>query len=86
MGRVIVSISLDGEVAETARALGLDMSRLAEATIMDAAKIERSRLWRIENEDAINAYAEEVAKVACHSFSFEASRVSLTWHSLISTA
>lgn len=62
MARVKVNLTLDGDVAETARALGLNMSRLAEAAIADAAKSERNRLWRIENEDAINAYAEEVAK------------------------
>ena len=62
MGRVKVNLTLDTDVAETARALGLNMSRLAEAAIADAAKSERNRLWRIENQDAINAYAEEVAK------------------------
>lgn len=62
MGRVKVNLTLDGDVAETARALGLNMSRLAEAAIADAAKIERNRLWRIENKDAIDAYAQEVAK------------------------
>jgi antitoxin CcdA len=36
------------------------MSRLAEAAIVEAAKIERNRLWRTENHQAINAYAEEV--------------------------
>ena len=62
MGRVKVNMTLDAEVAETARALGLNMSRLAEAAIIEAAKAERNRLWRTENRDAINAYAEEVAK------------------------
>lgn len=61
MGRVKVNLTLDGDVAETARALGLNMSRLAEAAISEAAKIERNRLWRMENAGAINAYAEEVA-------------------------
>ncbi len=62
MGRVKVNLTLDADVAEAARALGLNMSRLAEAAIADAAKSERNRLWRIENEDAINSYTEEVAK------------------------
>ncbi|WP_245708056.1 type II toxin-antitoxin system CcdA family antitoxin [Celeribacter baekdonensis] len=38
------------------------MSRLAEAAIVEAAKTERNRLWRAENQSAISAYAEEVAK------------------------
>lgn len=60
MGRVKVNLTLDSEVAETARALGLNMSRLAEAAIVAAAKAERNRLWRLENTAAISAYAEEV--------------------------
>ena len=62
MGRVKVNLTLDADVAETARSLGLNMSRLAEAAIVEAAKIERNRVWRAENQSAINAYAEEVAK------------------------
>lgn len=62
MGRVKVNLTLDAEVAQTARALGLNMSRLAEAAIVEAAKVERNRLWREANRPAIDAYAEEVAK------------------------
>lgn len=62
MGRVKVNLTLDAEVAETARSLGLNMSRLAEAAIIEAAKVERNRLWREANQSAINAYAEEIAK------------------------
>lgn len=62
MGRVKVNLTLDADVAETARSLGLNMSRLAEAAISEAAKLERNRRWREENSAAINAYADEVAK------------------------
>ncbi|MBI1220190.1 MAG: hypothetical protein GC186_16765 [Rhodobacteraceae bacterium] len=62
MGRVKVNLTLDAEVAEAARALGLNMSRLAEAAIAEAAKAERNRLWQRENQAAIAAYAEEVAR------------------------
>ena len=62
MGRVKVNLTLDSEVAETARALGLNMSRLAEAAIAEAAKVERNRLWREENRAAIATYADEVAQ------------------------
>lgn len=62
MGRVKVNLTLDAEVAEAARTLGLNMSRLAEAAIADAAKAERNRIWREENRAAINAYADEVAR------------------------
>ena len=62
MGRVKVNLTLDADVAETARALGLNMSRLAEAAIVEAAKAERNRLWRAENQTAIATYADEVAR------------------------
>jgi antitoxin CcdA len=61
MSRVKVNLTLDAEVAEAARALGLNMSRLAEAAISGAAKVERNRRWREENRSAIDAYAREVA-------------------------
>ena len=62
MARIKVNLTLDADVVATARALGLNMSRLAEAAIVEAAKTERNRLWRAENQSAISAYAEEVAK------------------------
>ena len=62
MGRVKVNLTLDADVAHTARSLGLNMSRLAEAAITEAAKVERNRLWRAENQAAITTYAEEIAQ------------------------
>ena len=60
MGRVKVNLTLEADVAETARALGLNMSRLAEAAIVEASKAERNRRWREENSEAIDQYALEV--------------------------
>lgn len=62
MGRIKVNLTLDAEVAETARALGLNMSRLAETAILAATKAERNRLWREENREALEAYGREVAE------------------------
>lgn len=62
MGRIKVNLTLDAEVAEAARALGLNMSRLAEKAIAEAARAERNRLWREETAAANAAYAEEVAR------------------------
>jgi antitoxin CcdA len=62
MRRVKVNLTLDADVTETARSLGLNMSRLAEAAIAEAAKEERNRLWREENAENIVAYAEEVER------------------------
>ncbi|WP_102227188.1 type II toxin-antitoxin system CcdA family antitoxin [Acidimangrovimonas sediminis] len=60
MGRVKVNLTLDADVAETARTLGLNMSRLAEAAIVEAARTERNRRWREENHQAIDRYTAEV--------------------------
>lgn len=61
MGRIKVNLTLEAEVAQSARELGLNMSRLAEAAIAEAAKAERNRLWREANAGALDAYAREVA-------------------------
>ena len=62
MRRAKVNLTLDADVTEAARSLSLNMSRLAEAAIIEAAKIERNRQWRAENPSAIHAYAEEVTE------------------------
>ncbi|HAT85509.1 type II toxin-antitoxin system CcdA family antitoxin [Cohaesibacter gelatinilyticus] len=58
--RAKVNLTLDSDVANEARELGLNMSRLAESAIAEAAKLERNRRWREENSDALDAYAREV--------------------------
>ncbi|WP_068298538.1 type II toxin-antitoxin system CcdA family antitoxin [Pararhodobacter sp. CCB-MM2] len=60
MARVKVNLTLDSEVAQSARALGLNMSRLAEAAIAEATRVERNRRWRRENAASLQAYAREV--------------------------
>lgn len=62
MGRIKVNLTLDAEVANAARSLGLNMSRLAEAAIVEAAKLEQNRRWREQNAAAIRRYAEEIEK------------------------
>ncbi len=61
MGRVKVNLTLDSDVVAMARDLGLNMSRLAEAAIAEAAKNERNKRWRAENKAAISQYADEIA-------------------------
>lgn len=38
------------------------MSRVAEAAIAEAARLERNRRWREENRQALEAYAREVER------------------------
>lgn len=60
MSRVKVNITMNSAVTNEARELGLNMSRLAEEAIVEAARIERNRRWREENQDALDRYAKEV--------------------------
>ena len=60
MARAKVNLTLDSKIANEARDLGLNMSRLAEAAIADAARIERNIRWREDNSEALDAYSVEV--------------------------
>jgi antitoxin CcdA len=62
VSRIKVNLTLDAEVTKAARELGLNMSRLAEEAIAQAAKAERNRLWREQNRAALEAYADEIAR------------------------
>jgi Post-segregation antitoxin CcdA. len=46
MGRIKVNLTIEAKVAQSARDLGLNMSRLAETAIAEAARQERNRQWR----------------------------------------
>lgn len=60
--RAKVNLSIDAAVSREARELGVNMSRVAEAAIAEAARVERNRRWREENRAALDAYAREVAR------------------------
>jgi antitoxin CcdA len=60
--RTKVNLSIEEAVAREARDLGINMSRVAEAAIAEAARTERNRRWREENRAALDAYAREVAR------------------------
>lgn len=62
MGKVKVNLTLDSDVAGAARTLGLNMSRLAETAIAEAARAERNRLWREETRAANAAYTNEITR------------------------
>ena len=38
------------------------MSRIAEAAISEAVRLERNRRWREENREALAAYAREIER------------------------
>ncbi|MEL7182498.1 MAG: type II toxin-antitoxin system CcdA family antitoxin [Pseudomonadota bacterium] len=62
MGRHKVNLTLDAALTEEARALGLNMSRLAETAIAEAARQERNRRWAEANRRALATYADEVER------------------------
>jgi antitoxin CcdA len=60
--RTKVNLTIDDAVAREARELGVDMSRVAEAAITEAARFERNRRWREANRAALDEYAREVER------------------------
>jgi antitoxin CcdA len=60
--KVKVNLSLDPSVAAEARALGVNMSRVAEDAVARVNKVERNRRWVQENRAALDAYTAEVER------------------------
>lgn len=60
--RAKVNLSIEADVTAEARDLGLNMSRLAEDAIRTAIRLEKNRRWVQENREALDAYAEEIAR------------------------
>jgi antitoxin CcdA len=60
--RTKVNLSIDDSVSREARKFGVDMSRVAEAAIAEATRLERNRRWKEENRDALDAYAREIER------------------------
>lgn len=55
------NLSLDAGLVSAARELNVNVSRAAEEGIERAIRVERERLWRLENAEAIehsNRYVE----------------------------
>jgi antitoxin CcdA len=61
IGRKPTNLSLESELVEEARRLGLNLSRAAEDGIRSAVRAEAARRWQEENREALlssNAYVE----------------------------
>ncbi|TPJ67330.1 MULTISPECIES: type II toxin-antitoxin system CcdA family antitoxin [unclassified Mesorhizobium] len=59
--RKSVNTSIDAQLINDAKALGINLSRAAEAGIAKAIAVEKTRRWQEENKEAIessNAYVE----------------------------
>jgi antitoxin CcdA len=56
IGRKSVNLSLDAKLIDEAKALGINMSRSAEAGIRAAVKSEKERQWLEENRGALESW------------------------------
>jgi antitoxin CcdA len=60
--RTKVNLSIEAAIISEARDLGVNMSRIAETAIAEAARLERNRRWREENREMLEAYAREIER------------------------
>jgi antitoxin CcdA len=54
--RKAVNLSIDADLLAEAKALGVNVSRAAEAGIAEAVKAEKERRWKEENREAIEGW------------------------------
>jgi antitoxin CcdA len=64
--RRAVNVSIDRGLKEEARALGVNLSRAAEAGIAAAVKAEKTRVWKIENREAVETSTITCGRTAFH--------------------
>ncbi|MBZ9675607.1 type II toxin-antitoxin system CcdA family antitoxin [Mesorhizobium sp. ES1-1] len=60
--RTSVNTSIDAALINDAKALGINISRAAEAGIAKAIAVERTRRWQEENKQAIESSNEYVRR------------------------
>ena len=60
--RRATSMTLDADLLDEARALGVNLSRAAEEGVLAAVKAERKRRWAKENAEFIRDYNEWIAE------------------------
>lgn len=60
--RRATNISLDGELVDLARELGVNISRACEAGLAKTVSAERNRRWQEENREATEAYNDYIEK------------------------
>lgn len=54
------NLSIDAQLMKEAKTLEVNVSRAAEAGIAEAVAAEKSRLWKLENRAALEAWNEYV--------------------------
>ena len=56
------NLSLDTRLVAEAKKLGINISRVAEESIAKAVTEEKTRMWKIENREAIEALNDYVER------------------------
>jgi antitoxin CcdA len=57
-----INLSLQASTVKEARALGLNLSRLAEDKISQAVREEKARRWQEENREAIEHHSRRIER------------------------
>jgi antitoxin CcdA len=60
--KVATNVSVRAEVVREAKALGLNLSEVFEAAVVEAVRRKRQEAWLDENRDAIESYNALVAR------------------------
>lgn len=58
--RAKLNLTIERSVAEEARALGVNMSRVAESAIAEVNRVACNRAWVEANRDALEAYSRQI--------------------------
>lgn len=56
------NLSIDSQLMKEAKGLNVNVSRAAEAGIAEAVAAEKTRLWKLENRDTMDAWNGYVEK------------------------
>lgn len=56
------SLTMDRDLLDQAKELGVNISRAAEAGVLAAVKAEKARRWKEDNAEAIAAYNKWIAE------------------------
>jgi antitoxin CcdA len=60
--KVATNVSIQAGVVREAKTLGLNLSEVYEAAVIEAVRRKRREAWLEENREAIEAYNETVAR------------------------
>ena len=61
--RTKITIAVDPSVVSEAKALGMNLSSVAEKALLQAIKAHKNRKWQEEHGAALQAYAREADRV-----------------------